>query len=157
MELKSYGGESPWGIAVAAGLGEVVVISDRNGLEEWRRSLNRPLLPGAVSVPEFDFPSLHRDINRRLSLEAARLARACGCTASGLAMTMTLLVIAIRLFVSSRPLAGVGLLGWGEYLLAVVAAAVVGKLAGLLWAQSRLIRLGRFIEASLRTVGVAAP
>lgn len=122
-------------------IAEPLHIADLAALHDWRARVRAVLMPRVLPAVEFDFASLPPAENRRLAAEAARLQRACGCTTSGLFMTLAVLWTALSLLASSTPLAAVTPGEWLRHVLLIVAAAACGKGLGLVRARWQLVRL----------------
>lgn len=118
-------------------------ISDMRALRQWQSAATRTLLPSLLPPIEFALPHLSAERNRRLTVEMTRLRRACGCAASGFAMTIAFLLVAAALATDGRALAATPLLFWAAGFLFIAMAAAAGKLAGLLWARRQMVRLAR--------------
>ena len=127
---------------------EMIQVSDLDSLHRWRASLKPALSPSALPRVEFDLPGLGPQ-NWRLTAEAARLHRACGCTAAGLAMTLAVLVSIASIALDPRGPWELPPLSWAGYLLFVLLTTTAGKLAGVLWARRQMIRLASSAESML--------
>jgi hypothetical protein len=123
-----------------------VVISDLATLRQWKSLVRGKMLPSLLPGIEFDLASIDPGQNRRLTREAERFRGACGCSASGLAMAAAIGVTAWSLANGSRTLAAVPPIEWAGYLLLLVVASAAGKVAGLWWARTRMLRLVGEVE-----------
>jgi hypothetical protein len=61
-------------------------------------------------------------------------------------MTIAIILSASSVALGREPVAGIGLMQWGSYLLFILLAATAGKLAGLFWARRQMLRLADAAE-----------
>lgn len=117
---------------------DTLVIHDLVSLRAWRRRLWNPFSRVRVPIIELRLPALTSAQNRHFSLLAAGFQRMCGCASGGLVMTIAVGTM-IGYFVTHHHLADVDLRHLVILVGSAVLAALVGKLAGLLWARQRLL------------------
>jgi hypothetical protein len=124
-------------------MAETITVVDAASLTRWRDAVRAVPMPAAVPEVEFALPGVD---NRHLTSEAARFQRACGCTASGLAMTAAIVISILSVAFGPTPATAIPPLQWGSYLLFILLAATAGKLAGLFWARRQMLRLADAAE-----------
>lgn len=120
---------------------DTVVIHDGASLQAWRRRLRSIASPRRLPVVDFRFPELAPGQNRRFSILAAGYRRACGCASGGFLMTFTVVTMVVSYFLSGKALADITLREIVTFVGITALAALLGKLAGLLWARWRLLKL----------------
>lgn len=126
---------------------DVLLIDNHDRLRHWRSLVEQARLAGATPAVDIMLPWLDAHGNRLLTREAGRLRTACGCSLSGLCMTVAILIVGygfVRQGLSFSDMSWSSLIGPIAF---VVAAGVAGKLAALLRAHHRLLALVREIEA----------
>lgn len=125
-----------------------MIVTSEAELGEWRLDVRRKLFPSAVAPIRFDFPGLLPDQNRHLTLAVARLRQACGCTAGGVAMIAAIFAITLTIYRGDIAVSDIPWLSWFGYIAFILILSVAGKLAGLMWAHWKLIRLVDTINPS---------
>lgn len=130
-----------------AGPRDTVVICDLVSLEAWRRELHRFVRSKRLPAVEFRLADLAHEQNRSFSLLAAGYRKACGCAIGGLFMTIAV-IATIAYLVTHPPADGIER-GHVVMLGVPAAAALVGKLLGLIWARGQLLVLARTVQRAI--------
>lgn len=110
-------------------------------LEIWRQQLRNIIWSHNLPTVEFQLLELSCEQNQSLSALACSLQKACGCTSSGLFMSITAVTIATSHFTSGNYLSNMNCLHIISFVGITIFAALLGKLLGLFWARWRLLRL----------------
>jgi len=121
--------------------GDTLIIHDLASLQAWRRNLRNIVSARRLPVVDFRCPELAPEQNRSFSLLAAGYRRACGCASSGFLMTVGVVATVASYVMAGNHLTGLHLRHILTFVGITVFAAALGKLAGLLWARWRLLRL----------------
>lgn len=132
---------------------KMIIITDLNTLRRWRAEIGHGFAPAILPRAQFSLAALAEASNVRFTVEAERLHRACGCTTSGLAMTVAVLLSGLAIAVDPRGPTGLPLLSWGGYFLFILAAAAAGKFGGLFWARRQMLHLAGSVEALIGAGG----
>ena len=127
------------------------MIRDLVSLQAWRCQL-RNVSPRPLPVVEFRLPELAPEQNRSFTLLASGYRGACGCSSSGLFMSVAVVATIISYLAGGGELGGVDAQRLLAFVGIVVVASLLGKLAGLAWARWQLVRLAVAVyEASRST------
>jgi hypothetical protein len=135
---------------------DTFVIRDLVSLVAWRRQLRTSVRPKRLPVVEFRFPGLAEEQNRCFTLLADEHRRACGC-ATGRAFLVIALVALIGNFLRQYAVGDVTFARVIALLAITVAAALIGKLAGLAWARLRLLMLVATVRRTTCQAAVIQP
>jgi hypothetical protein len=134
-----------------------LLICDLQSLLQWRRVLCLTLRPSKlptalVRLSEFSYLE-----NVHLAARAAHLQKSCGCGASGLLMSATLVALLVNFFSGGATLAASASGQLAMLVGCTVCAALSGKALGLLWARWQLLMLAaqmreRIVQTSIQHV-----
>lgn len=89
----------------------------------------------------FELRDLPSERNRTISALANGYRSECGCSSGSFFLSAAVVASAPSYFLSGGHLSGIGLRHIAWLLAIAVTAALLGKLAGLVWARWQLIRL----------------
>jgi len=128
---------------------ETIQIKDVDSFREWKSELAFRLMPRKESLVEFKLPQFTSEQNRTFSALLHEYQNACGCTTGGLTMSLAVVTSVFSYFLFGGRLFDIGLRQIGTFLLITIAAAVFGKLVGLVWARWKLMRLVASIHDSI--------
>jgi hypothetical protein len=128
---------------------ETIQIKDVDSFREWKSELAFRLLPRKEQLVEFQLPEFSREQNRTFSALLNEYQKACGCTTGGLTMSLAVVTSAFSYFLFGGRLSDIGIREIGSFLLITIAAAVFGKVLGLVWARWKLMRLVASIQDSI--------
>ena len=117
------------------------VIRDPASLLTWRQQLRTLTRTRDLPAVLFQLPELSFEQNRSMSALARGHQKACGCTSGSFFMSVAVVTSVVSYFVSGRHVSSINLSQIVSLVGITVLAALSGKLAGLLWARWRLLRL----------------
>lgn len=132
------------------------VVRDLASLEAWVRRLYRQLRPSRLPVVSIELPQIPPERARSLSALANGYRAECGCGASGFFMSIAVVSGVLSFFLSGHSLSGVGAGDLLSLAGVTVLAALAGKLAGLLWARWRLLRIAASLRGAIAASGAPA-
>jgi hypothetical protein len=128
---------------------ERLEIHDLASLDRWKRIVCSTVWPMELPAVHFALRELSDEQNRSISALAESLRNACGCASSGLFMSVTVVAAVSSYFISGNDSSSLGLVDVLALIGAVVLAALCGKLAGVIWARFRLVRLAASVRQTL--------
>src|SRR5262249_30872519 len=117
------------------------------------RRLPTPRLASARAEVSLDFPGLNDGMRIKFEQRIGTLLSACGCREGSIAVLIYL--VAAPILVALGPLAPGSVLGWVALVGGLLAASMAGKVAGLVLAQIRLLRVLSELEEIIREQGMA--
>ncbi len=118
-----------------------LVICDLVSLQMWKHQLVTLVRPSNLPDVQFQLQEFSYEQNQNLSVLADGFRKACGCTSSGLFMSIAAVATVVSYFMSGNHLSTINFANILSFLGIIVLAALSGKLLGLLWARLRLLKL----------------
>lgn len=148
--------------SVTRGMREIAMvrhleIRDLASLNRWRKELWSTASPQKLPTVQFVLQELSNEKNSSISGRAEALRNACGCASSGLFMSVTVVATVSSYFISGNGFSSIRLIDVFALIAMTVLAALCGKLAGVVWARVRLLRLaaqmhGTVLHAAQKSV-----
>jgi hypothetical protein len=119
----------------------IVVICDLISLQAWQKQLSSFTRTSGLPTVSFQLPALSQEWNQSFSALADSYQNACGCTSGSFLMSLAVVAAVGWFFLSGGQLTGITLTNLIFLVLITVFAALLGKVAGLLWARWKLLKL----------------